>query len=301
MKIKDIASSVGYLYRSGVQLPEIGVKRPTVIEEATSLAEEETVELDKQPKESTPEENSEKSRDKVKVTVNSYEPPIPFPWRLKKHKMEQQYKKFLEDFKKLHINIPQAHALFQMSSHVKFLKDILSNKRKLEDHKTLMFTEECSAKIQKKLPPKLKDPGSFIVHCTIGNLAWERLKRLLLHFSWLTHLEVIIEDVLIKVEKFIFPADFLILDVEEDKDVPLILDIPILASGRAFIDVQRGSLILRLGEEQIAFNVFKAMKLPTESDSCFQVDIIDKAVEETFLLHGLPDAYEACIAQSQST
>ncbi|XP_022899548.1 uncharacterized protein LOC111412914 [Olea europaea var. sylvestris] len=88
--------------------------------------------------------------------------------------------------------------------------------------------------------------------------------------------------------------------MEEDKDVPLILGRPFLATRRALIDVQRGQLILRLGEEQISFNVFKAMKLPAESDSCYQVDIIDKAVQETFLLHGPSDAYEACIAQSQS-
>lgn len=114
-----------------------------------------------------------------------------------------------------------------------------------------------------------------------------------------THPRGIIENVLIKVEKFIFPADFLILDMEEDKDVPLILGIPFLATGRALIDVQRRQLILRLGKEQISFNVFKAMKSPTESDSYYQVDIIDKAVQETFLRHGPSDAYEACIVQSQ--
>ncbi|XP_022887044.1 uncharacterized protein LOC111402945, partial [Olea europaea var. sylvestris] len=78
----------------------------------------------------------------------------------------------------------------------------------------------------------------------------------------LTHPRGIIEDVLVKVEKFIFPADFLILDMEEDKDVPLILGQPFLATGRAIVDVQKGQLILRLGDEQISFNVFKAMKFP---------------------------------------
>ncbi|XP_022859548.1 uncharacterized protein LOC111380266 [Olea europaea var. sylvestris] len=234
-------------------------------------------------KESTPREDLEKSKDKAKSTVNPYGPLIPFPQRLKKQKMEQQYKKFLEVFKNLHINIPLADALFQMPSHAKFLKDIISNKCKLEDHETVMLTEECSARIQNKLPPKLKDSGSF----TLADRS-------------LTHPRGIIEDVLIKVKKFIFPADFLILDMEEDKDIPLILGRPFLATGRALIDVQRGQLILRLGEEQVSFNVFKAMKMPAESDSCYQVDIINKAVQETFLLHGPSDTYETCIAQSQS-
>lgn len=141
-----------------------------MIVETSSPAAEEIVVQDEQPKESTLQENSEKSQDKVKVTVNPYEPPIPFPRRLKKQKLEQQYKKFLEVFKKLHINIPLADALFQMPSYVKFLKDIISNKCKLEDNETVMVTEECSARIQRKIPPKLKDPMSFTVPSTIGEV-----------------------------------------------------------------------------------------------------------------------------------
>ncbi|XP_022894115.1 uncharacterized protein LOC111408604 [Olea europaea var. sylvestris] len=72
--------------------------------------------------------------------------------------------------------------------------------------------------------------------------------------------------------------------MEEDKDIPLILDRPFLATDSALIDVQRGQLILRLGEEHISFKVFKAMKLPTESDSCFQIDVVDKVLQDTFRL-----------------
>ena len=70
---------------------------------------------------------------------------IPFPQRLKKSKLDQQFAKFLEVFKKLHINIPFVDALEQMPSYVKFMKDILSNKRKLGDFETVALTEECSA------------------------------------------------------------------------------------------------------------------------------------------------------------
>ena len=71
----------------------------------------------------------------------------------------------MEVFKKLHINIPFAEALEQMPSYVKFMKEILSKKRKLRDYETVALSEECSAVIQKKLPPKLKDPGSFTIPC----------------------------------------------------------------------------------------------------------------------------------------
>ena len=78
--------------------------------------------------------------------------PVPYPQHLKKHKMDKQFTKFMDVFKKLHINIPFADALEQMPSYVKFMKDILSQKRRLADFETVNLTKECSARLQKKLP-----------------------------------------------------------------------------------------------------------------------------------------------------
>ena len=75
---------------------------------------------------------------------------------------------------KLHINIPFVDALEQMTSYVKFMKDILSKKRRLSDFETVNLTKECSAILQRKLPQKLKDLGSFTIPCTIGNSIFER-------------------------------------------------------------------------------------------------------------------------------
>ena len=91
-----------------------------------------------------------------------------------KNKLDKQFTKFMEVFKKLHINIPFSDALEQMPNYVKFMKDILSKKRRLSDFKTVNLTEECSAILKKKLPQKLKDPSSFIIPCTIGNSIFER-------------------------------------------------------------------------------------------------------------------------------
>ncbi|XP_062089606.1 uncharacterized protein LOC133796140 [Humulus lupulus] len=93
---------------------------------------------------------------------------IPYPQRLRKHNLDKQFAKFLEVFKNLHINIPFVEALEQMPSYVKFMKEILSNKRKMGDYETIALTEECSAILQRKLPQKLRDPGSFTIPCTIG-------------------------------------------------------------------------------------------------------------------------------------
>ena len=88
-------------------------------------------------------------------------PLIPYPQRLMKSKHDKRFTEFMEVFKKLHINIPFTDALEQMPSYVKFMKDILSKKQKLEDYETIALTQECSAILQKKLPRKLKDPGAL--------------------------------------------------------------------------------------------------------------------------------------------
>ena len=100
--------------------------------------------------------------------------PIPYPQRLKNNKLDKQFTKFMDVFKKLHINIPFADAYEQMPSYVKFMNDILSKKRRLSYFETVNLTEECSAIIKRKLPHKLKDLGNFTIPCTIGNSIFER-------------------------------------------------------------------------------------------------------------------------------
>ena len=101
-----------------------------------------------------------------------------------------------------------------------------------------------------------------------------------------------IEDVLVKVDKFIFPADFIVLDMEEDKEIPIILGRPFLATRRAMIDVQRGELKLRVQEDEVKFNVFEAMKHPAESDTCFMVEAVEAIVSRQ---SGLIDPLDASL------
>ncbi|PIN27063.1 hypothetical protein CDL12_00161 [Handroanthus impetiginosus] len=206
-------------------------------------------------------------------------------------------------FKKLHINISFAEAFEQMPSYVKFMKDILSKKRRLGNYETVALTEECSAIIQNKLPPKLKDPGSFTIPCTIGThfsgmalcdlgasinlmsysiyhtlgLGEAKSTSITLQLAdrSLTYPKGVIEDILVKVDKFIFLADFVVLDMEADSEIPIILGRPFLATGRTLIDVQKDELTTRVQDQQITFNVFKAMKFPNESDECFSVSLFD--------------------------
>ncbi|XP_074326960.1 uncharacterized protein LOC141664900 [Apium graveolens] len=150
----------------------------------------------------------------------------------------------MDVFKKLSINIPFAEALEQMPSYVKFMKDFLSRKRKLEEFKTVALTEECNAILQKKLPLKLKDMRSFTIPCTIGTQYFGKAlcdlgaSVNLMPLSIFTKLGVgevkptsvilqlenkslayprgTVKYVLVEVDKFIFPVDFIVLYMEED-------------------------------------------------------------------------------------
>ena len=73
----------------------------------------------------------------------------------------------------------------------------------------------------------------------------------------------VLEDVLVKVGKFIFPVDFVVMKMEEDNQVPLLLGRPFLAIGAALIDVLKGELTLRVGNEAVHFNLDKSL---TQSD-----------------------------------
>ncbi|XP_062103792.1 uncharacterized protein LOC133814906 [Humulus lupulus] len=95
-------------------------------------------------------------------------PPLPFPQRFRKQQQDGQFRKFLDVLKQLHINIPLVEALEQMPNYVKFLKDILTKKRRLGEFETVALTEGCSAMLKSKIPPKLKDPASFTIPCSIG-------------------------------------------------------------------------------------------------------------------------------------
>lgn len=102
-----------------------------------------------------------------------YKPHIPFSQILLKPKIEDQFRKFVEVLQKLYINIPFTEALSEMPSYTKFLKEILSNKRILEDTDIIMLTQECNDVVQNKLPLKLKDIGSFSIPCVIGTMSFK--------------------------------------------------------------------------------------------------------------------------------
>ncbi|GKV24783.1 hypothetical protein SLEP1_g34352 [Rubroshorea leprosula] len=109
----------------------------------------------------------------------------------------------------------------------------------------------------------------------------------------------VVEDVLVKVDKFIFPVDFIVLDMEEDFEMPLILGRPFLATGRALIDVQQGKLSLRIHDEEIVFNVFDAMKnCDHDGSAVLRIDVVDNLLAENFNASRLDDPIDNCIVNA---
>jgi len=86
----------------------------------------------------------------------------------------------------------------------------------------------------------------------------------------------IIEDLLVKVNKFLFPIDFVVMDIEEDVDVPLILGRSFMKRTKVVIDVDKGKLKVCVENEEVSFNVFEAMKHPNDKKDCFKIDVIDE-------------------------
>ncbi|XP_073122003.1 uncharacterized protein [Henckelia pumila] len=220
---------------------------------------------------------------------------------LKKAKLDSQFGKFLEVFKKLNINIPFADALMQMPSYEKFLKEILSNKRKLEEHAMISLTENCSALFYKALCDLGASinlmPYSVFRKLSLGEPKSTRMSLQLADRS-IKYPRGIIEDVLVKVDKLIFPVDFVVLDMEEDLDMPLILERPFLATGKALIDVQKGELLLRVGEEKISFDVFNALKFSQNNEECFQLDVVDSLLFD-YVQDNFQEPLEAALVSEQ--
>nr|GEU51778.1 putative reverse transcriptase domain-containing protein [Tanacetum cinerariifolium] len=240
-----------------------------------------------------------------------YKPKIPYPQRLIKEKIEAQYEKFLGMIRAIRINVPLVDVLAGMPNYGKFLKELISNKHKIEQISLAFLSNESSAMFQKQVPPKLRDPESFLIPCnfrktfscnaladlgaSINLMPYSLYTKLSLKTRKPTKIRVrladrsfqspvgIAENMLIEVGKFTFLADFVILEMEEDSKVPLILRQPFLHTADAVIRVKQKQLNLGVGTERVIFNINSALKHSySNDDTYFSIDVINEILEEDF-------------------
>ncbi|XP_016488555.1 uncharacterized protein LOC107808535 [Nicotiana tabacum] len=254
-----------------------------------------------------PKPLEENKKEKPEIVTR---PPPPCPQRLQKQKDDAMYKKFLDILSQVRVNLPLVKILQEVPKYARYLRDIVANKRRHTEFETIALIEECGARVQSKLPPKLKDPGCFTIPLSLGkqevgralcdlgasiNLMPSSLFKQLglgvlkpttitlqLADRSLVIPERIIEDVLVQVGKFILLADFIVLDYEADEKVHIIMGRPFLATGGALIDVRKGKLKMRVGDEKITFNVYKALNLPKHyEDLCMITAVELKGVKQS--------------------
>ncbi|XP_057545843.1 uncharacterized protein LOC130824841 [Amaranthus tricolor] len=280
----------------------------------------------------TDEASSEAVHEKEKAKEEALQvPPItlPFPNRQVKSKLEKQLGKFLEVVKNLQVIVPFIELITQVPAYAKFMKDILTRKRAFSEVDTVAFTEQCSALLQNKSPPKLKDPGSFSIPCHIGKLFIDKslcdlgASVSVMPFSVYSKLKMgdlkvtnitlqmadrsvkyplgILEDVPVRVGKFYIPVYFVVLDMEEDQQIPIILGKPFLHTAGAVIDVKNGRLTLSMGDDNVTFNLSNALKGPMLEEKCHVIDVIDVICHDNLPLTLMKDSLEAVLCLESST
>jgi len=173
------------------------------------------------------------------------------------------------------------------------------NKSYIEE-RNIELEDRYNAIIQNGLPNKSKDTGNFNLPVTIGALS---LNKALLNLGAsinliplamlkkIGDLEIkptmmtlrladrvtkypygVVKDVLVKVDKFIFLVDFVIMDLKEDEEAPLILDRPFRKTTRITVDVDKGELQVRSQDNEVTFNIFYGLKNFNAEEECVQKD-----------------------------
>ncbi|GJW05363.1 reverse transcriptase domain-containing protein, partial [Tanacetum coccineum] len=214
--------------------------------------------------------------------------------------MEPQYKKFLDMIRAVRINIPLVDVLAGMPNYGKFLKELISNKHKIKQISTAFLSNESSAMIQNKVLPKLGDPGSFLIPCnfnktfscnaladlgaSINLMPYSLYAKLSFETLKPTKMSVrlanrsfqypvgIVKNMLVELGKFTFPADFVILEMEEDKeDFDALLD-----EGSKILHSIEGTLL----EEEIFFEFDEFMAITADENSKSKSDTEEPPFEK---------------------
>jgi hypothetical protein len=256
--------------------------------------------------------------------------PTPFPQSLRLPKNLDVTAEILEHLYQVRVNLPLLHIIKQMLAYVKVIKDLCTIKRKHHLKKTAFLTEQVSAIIQHKVPPKYKDPGCPTISCTIGeylvkcalldlgasinllpSIVYQQmglgdLKPTSITLQLANHSvrtpKGMVEDVLIKIENFYYLVDFIILDTKPtlhpDNGISIILGRPFLAITNTLINCRNGRMKITFGSMTAELNIFNVMRQQLEDDECHYMNLIDTVVQEEFNRNCFLDPLETLLTNS---
>ncbi|CAN6454016.1 unnamed protein product [Victoria cruziana] len=173
---------------------------------------------------------------------------------------EVRMRDMLETFRVVCINLPLLDAIQQVPAYARFLKELCTRKRKSRRvPECVMLSAGTSSLLQRRFPPKLEDPGLWPTSMTI-QMADRSVKRP----------RGVLEDVLLKIDDFIFFVDFIVLDMEgvdAEHQTPIILGRPFLATANACINCRTGILEIFFVDQCLKLNMFQAAMGPA-GDRC---------------------------------
>ncbi|WZZ16718.1 hypothetical protein YC2023_109807 [Brassica napus] len=238
-----------------------------------------------------------------------YEPKLPFPGRFKKQLLEKYKALFEKQMSEAQVAMPIIDAFMLIPQYNNFLKDVVAAKKK-EMESMMNLTHECNAIIQRlDVPEKLEDPGSFTLPCALGPMVFEkslcdlgasvslmplsvakklgftqykkcRLSLVLADRS-VKYPVGILEDLPVKIGRYEIPTDFVVLEMGEEAQDPLILGRPFLATAGAIVNVKEGTIDLHLGKENILhFDIKRKMRKPTVFGQAFYIEEMDTPADE---------------------
>ncbi|KAI5334903.1 hypothetical protein L3X38_025036 [Prunus dulcis] len=266
------------------------------------------------------------------IPPSPYIPPIPFPGRLKKANQDKAFKEIYDILSKVNINLPLLDVVKQIPAYGKFIKHLMTHKLNFTPSEEVKLNKNVSAVLQRKLPPKLEDPGSFNIPINIGDktvgramldlgasinvmpysvyqaLGLEGIKKTSIRLELADHSikypRGIVEDILVQVNTLILPADFVVMDMEDnpyvDRVDPILLGRPFMATADTMIKVKDGTLSMTVLGETVEFKVFDALSQPSITlDTCFSIDVVDHEVSSKIVQKKSNDALEAVLTQEE--
>lgn len=250
--------------------------------------------------------------------------------RLYPPKKLNQNIEILKVLKQVKVNILLLDVIKQIPSYAKFLKDLCTTKRMLKVQKKIFLTKQVSVIIQNNAIPKYKDPDSPTISCVIGNFRVEQallnlgVSMNLLPYSVYEQLGLgelkpttitlqlvdhsvqisrgVVEDVLVQVDKFCFPVNFIVLDTHHvlnvSSQIPVILGSPFLPTSNALINCRSGVPKLSFGNMILELNIFNIYKQPRDDDEVQEVNLIETLVQNQFNLSCFSNPLEAYLVNS---
>ncbi|KAH9649644.1 hypothetical protein KPL70_026063 [Citrus sinensis] len=244
--------------------------------------------------------------EKEETNPREYVPKATFPQRLAKGKKEKSIGEILEIFKQVSVNIPLLDAIKEVPSYAKFLKDLCTKKRNIQVQKKAFLIENVSIR-NHTIENALLDlgvsvnllPYSVFVKFGLGELHQTPVMLQLADRSTKIP-RGIMENVLIQVDKFYFPVDFIVIDIQPIQDsrkyIPIILGRPFLATADAHIQCRTGNMQLSFGNMTMELNIFNnAKQLYNTDDGIVDVDLIEALVDDTFLSNLRDDPLQTCL------